>query len=286
MSKPLSYASQAESTAQSAAHSRWVELLARFGYAAKGVVYVVIGVLALRVAFGEGGQLTSGEGAIHTIAQQPFGRILLGLIVVGLIGYVIWRFVQSVLDVENYGTDAKGIFKRIALGISAITYGSLAWYSWSILSGSGGGGGSSTQSKTAELMSQPWGLWLVGLLGVIVFGYGLRQFYRSYDASFMDKVAHHEMSRTEKTWGERVGRLGLAARGVVFVMMGTFFVQAAWTANPNEARGLDGALGELATQPYGPWLLGLVAAGLAAYGVYQIFMARYRRMAPGEQGGA
>lgn len=146
MAEQLSYASRAESTVRSAARSRWVEILGRFGYAAKGVVYAVIGVLALRVALGNGGELTSGQGAIHTIARQSFGQILLGLIVVGLIGYVIWRFVQSVLDVENYGTDAKGVVKRIALAVSAVVYGSLALYAWSILAGTGGGGSSSTQS--------------------------------------------------------------------------------------------------------------------------------------------
>lgn len=135
-------------------------------------------------------------------------------------------------------------------------------------------------------MSQPWGLWLVGLVGAIVFGYGLRQFYRSYNATFMAKVTRREMSRLELTWAERAGRWGLAARGVVFVMIGTFFVQAAWTADPNQAKGLDGTLAELAGQPYGPWLLGLVAAGLVAYAAYQLVMARYRRMVPGDRGSA
>lgn len=149
-----------------------------------------------------------------------------------------------------------------------------------------GGGGSSSQGWTARLMSDTWGVWLVGLIGAVVVGYGLRQLYHAYQVDFTKRLVTSEMSPTERTWTIRVGRFGMAARGVVLIMIGWFFLQAAVTHDPNQARGLDGALAELAGTGYGPWVLGLVALGLVAYGAYQLVLARYRRMPVGSPGGA
>ena len=286
MARSTSHSSQAQAAAQDAANSRWVEILARLGYAAKGVVYLIIGVLAVQLAWGGGGQITGGQGALHTIAGQPFGQALLWLMVIGLFGYVVWRFVQSVMDVEHCGSDGKGIAKRVAQAVSGVVYGSLAIYAAKLALGSGGGGGGSTESRTASLMSNTWGVWLVGLIGVIVIGYGLRQLYHAYQVDFTKRLVTSEMSSTERTWAIRIGRFGLAARGVVLMMIGWFFIQAAITHDPSQARGLDGALAELAGTGYGPWVLGLVALGLVAYGVYQLVLARYRRMPGGSPGGA
>lgn len=285
MARSTSYSSQAQTAARDAANSRWVELLARLGYAAKGVVYLIIGLLAVQVAWGGGGQITGGQGALHTIAGQPFGQVLLWLMVIGLFGYVVWRFVQSVLDVEHCGTDGKGIAKRVAQGVSGVVYGSLAVYAANLAMGSGGGG-SSSQGWTGRLMSDTWGVWLVGLIGAVVVGYGLRQLYHAYQVDFTKRLVTSEMSPTERTWTIRVGRFGMAARGVVLIMIGWFFIQAAVTHDPSRARGLDGALAELAGTGYGPWVLGLVALGLVAYGAYQLVLARYRRMPVGSPGGA
>jgi hypothetical protein len=258
----------------------WVETLARLGYAAKGVVYTIVGVLAVQAAFGTGGSTQGSRGAIRTIAEQPFGQILLILTAIGLAGYVAWRFVQAIKDPEHKGSDAEGLVKRAGYLVSGVTYASLAYLALRIALGSGGGSGSSRQTWTAELLSQPFGQWLVGLVGAIIIGVGVYQLYKAYKATFMKQYKTSEMSATERTWARRLGRFGLSARGVTFVMIGGFFIQAAIQADPSEAKGLGAALSTLAQQPYGPWLLGVVALGFVAYGIYCFSRARYRYLQP------
>lgn len=244
-------------------------------------------MLAVMAAIGAGGATKDSSGAVETIAQQPFGRILVGLTALGLLAYVIWRFVQALLDPENKGTDAKGILTRIGYAIIGMIYMGLAFLAGRLaLSGGGGGssGDGSEQALTAKLMSQPFGLWLVGIVGVIVIGVGVYHFYQAYKATFMASYKSGEMSAAERRWARRIGRFGLAARGVTFIIIGAFFITAAWQADPSEAKGLSGALDTLAQQPYGPWLLGIVALGLVAFGVYCFSQARYRRIATESMG--
>jgi hypothetical protein len=258
--------------------NRGIYLAARAGYMAKGVVYAIIGVLAFQTAIGDGGQTSGSSGALRQIVDEPFGRILLVLVGIGLVGYSIWRFAQAGLDPDNKGTDTGGIVQRLGYAVSGFIYGSLAFTAFGLVIGNGGGGGSSTQSLTARLMQQPFGQWLVGIVGAAVIGFGLAQIYKGITAEFRKKFAVHEMSNTEETWATRAGRIGLFARGIVLAMVGGFFVQAAYFAQPDEARGFGGALAELLTQPFGPWLLGIVALGLIAYGIYMWVLARYRQI--------
>jgi hypothetical protein len=268
----------AEAAARRAAHNPWVERLARLGFAAKGIVYITVGVLATQAALGSGGATTDTQGAIATIGQQPFGRVLLGVLALGLLGHALWRFVEAAIDPERKGGDAKGIAKRIGYAVLGVVYVGLALTAVRLISGSGNSGGGSTQDWTARLMAQPFGRWLVGLLGLIVLGVGLYQFYQSYSAKFREKLKLGEMSQTEQRWAIRSGRFGLAARGVVFGIIGGFLVQAALQYNPDKAQGLGGALQTLSQQRFGPWLLGIVAIGLIAYGLYMLISARYRRI--------
>lgn len=263
----------------------WVERLARLGYIAKGIVYAIIGVLAVQAAFGTGGQTTDAKGVLGTIAAQPFGKFLLVLLTIGLIGYVIWRLIQAVQDPEHQGDDAKGWAKRLGYGISGLIYAGLALSAIKLIAGTGGGGSSnSTQDWTARLLSQPFGKWLVGAVGAFIIGLGFYQLYKAYKAKFRNDLKLREMSPTEQTWATRIGRFGEAARGIVFIIIGFFLIQAAHQSNPNEARGLDGALQALAQQPYGPWLLGIVALGLVAYGIHMWVQARYLRINTGNVG--
>ncbi len=258
---------------------RWVVWLGRFGYAVKGVVYTIIGGLALQVAIGTGGQTTGPSGALGTIANQPFGQALLLLVGGGLFAYMSWRFVQAWVDPEQEGNGAKGIVKRIGYAISGLIYGFLGVEAVRITLGSSSGGGGSeeqAQNWTATLLAQPFGQWLVAIVGAILIGVGGYQLYRGYSAKFQSKLKQHEMSSTERTWSIRSGRVGFAARGVVYAIMGWFLIQAALTYNPEQAGGIGRALRELAQQPYGPWLLGLVALGLVAYGFFCFILARYR----------
>ena len=258
----------------------WVETLARLGYAAKGVVYAAVGVLSLQAAFSVE-QIAGSRGALLEIAQQPFGRFLLGLIALGLIGYVVWRFVQAAMDPENKGSDAEGIMKRTGYAASGLVYALLALFAARVALGSSSGGGGNRQSWTAELLSQTWGQWALGILGVIVIGTAVYYFVKAYRASFMKRLKTAEMNSTEKTWTRRLGRWGISARGVIYIIMGWFFIDAARSASAGEVRGLEGALQTLAGQPYGVWLLTIVAAGLIGYGVYCFARARYRTIQVG-----
>ena len=270
--------SEASRRAERAASNPVVEKLARAGYVVKGVVYGLVGFLALKAALGSGGRTTGTQGAITSLADEPLGEALLWGIAIGLVGYTLWRFIQALGDPDHVGTDAEGVVKRIGYAGSGVIYAGLAYSTFRLLTGNGGGSGNSASDWTATLMEQPFGPWLVGAAGLVTMGVGLHQLQRAYKASFFDRLKTGSMSATERTWARRVGRFGLAARGVVFGIIAVFLFQAAWQADPSEARGLDGALDTLAAQPYGPYLLGVVAAGFIAYGAYCVVNARYRRV--------
>ncbi|HEY9627852.1 MAG TPA: DUF1206 domain-containing protein [Coleofasciculaceae cyanobacterium] len=269
---------QAERVAKKAAANTWVERLARLGFAAKGIVYALVGLLAAQAALGAGGKKTDTQGALQTIVTQPFGQVLLSLIAIGFFGYALWRWVEAAADPDQKGNDAKGILLRCSYAANGLVYGSLALTAVKIVLGTGGGSSNASQDWTALLLAQPFGQWLVGTIGALVIGLGFYQFYEAYKAKFRQKLKLEEMSEAEQTWTVRLGRLGLSARGVVFGVIGFFLIQAARQSNPNQVKGLGGALESLAQQPYGSWVLGIVAIGLIAYGVYYIVQARYRQI--------
>jgi hypothetical protein len=256
----------------------WIERLARFGYVAYGVVYLLVGVLAVQTAFGGADHAAGQEGALRSVLIAPLGRVLLGVIAFGLLTYAAWRLYEGVMDPEGEGKAPKGIVKRIDHVLNGLFHAALALTAGQLALGSGGGGGGSPDDWTATLMSQPLGRWLVVVAGVGIVGAGLHQFYNAYKADFREKLETDEMSLREKRWTTHAGRLGYAARGVVFGVIGVFLIQAALQADPDEAKGLGGALETLARQPFGPYLLGAVALGLVAYGVFMFVVARYRRI--------
>ena len=252
----------------------WLKLLARVGFGAKGVVYVVLGALAAQ------GVVRGGtEGALTEIGQQPFGKVLLGLVAVGLVAYALWRLAQATLDPEGEGNDAKAIGKRVGWACSGLVYVGLAWTALDIVTGGSGGGGSGdgAQDWTAKLLALEFGRWLVGLVGVGILLGGAHQLHQAVTAGFRENFALHEMSAVERRWAERAGRLGHAARAVLYAIVGFFLLQAAWTSNAEQAGGLGEALRTLREQPYGPWLLSAAGVGLVCYGLYCFVMARYRK---------
>ena len=255
------------------------ERLARVGYVAYGVVYALVGVLAVRAAFG-GGRTASQEGALRQVLLAPLGRVLLGMVVIGLLAYAMWRLFQGFLDPENEGKGAKGIVKRFDHVINGLFHAALALSAGRLVLGSGSGGGGSPDDWTARLLAQPLGRWLAAVAGAVIVGAGLYQLYKAYRADFKDDLKLGEMSAREKRWATRSGRLGYAARGVVFGVIGVFLVQASLQTDPDDARGLGGALETLAHGPFGPYILGAVALGLVAYGAFMFVVARYRRIDP------
>ena len=257
-----------------------METLARFGYVAKGFVYGAIGILAMLAAFNVGGgEATGTKGALQAIAVQPFGRILLVLIALGLVGYVIWRFVQAVRDPSHKGTDAKGLLTRIGYIFSGIAYAGVATNAALLAIGSSSGNsGNSKQDWTAMVMQQPLGRWVIGITGAVTIGIGFWRLYEAYKIKFRKKLQLNELNLQQKNWLVNISRFGIAARGVVFVMIGFFILQAAHQYNPKQVKGLDGILLTFAQQPFGKVFLALIAAGLVSYAVYLLLQARYRRI--------
>ncbi len=259
-----------------------LEAAARLGYGARGVVYCLVGGLALLAAVGSGGQ-TGGSGqALRSLLDQPFGRVLLGAIALGLAGFAAWRVVEAVTDADRRGASGKGLALRAAHLFSGAAYAGLALTAFGLASGRSGGGGSeagAARDWTAWLLSQPFGQWLVGAIGLAVVGTGLAFVAKGWRGDVLDRLA---LPSPARRWAVPAGRFGTAARGAVFVLIGGFLVLAAVRSRSSEVKGLGGALRSLQDQPYGWALLALVAAGLLAFGIFGLVQARYRRIdAPG-----
>ena len=252
-----------------------LETLGRVGYAVKGVVYALLGGLALQAAFGDGDPEGS-SGAFATVAETSFGSVLLTIIAIGLAAYALWRIALAFLDPEGEGTDAEGLARRAFYLVSAASYLGLAYAAYSLISGGGSSGGG-TEERTATVFSLPFGRWLVGLAALGILAYGGYQFVRAYKASFMDKFDLTGTGAKHRDLVRRAGQAGLSARGVVYLIVGVFLGRAALQYDADEALGLDGALSVLQSQPYGAFLLGAVAIGLVGYAVYCWTNARYRR---------
>ena len=256
-----------------------IVLLARVGYAAKGIVYVVIGVLAARAAAGLGGATTDSRGALRVIADGPFGQVSLAIIGAGLLGYMAWRLVAAVTDAERKGDEATGIAKRVAQAARGVAYGALGVQALRALGTRPASGGNQARHWTGRMLALPYGRALVVLAALGVIGFACYQLYR---ASSEQKVRKHldldEAGPAAAEWIVRLGRFGIAARAVVFTIVGVFLLRAARQSDSSEAGGLAQSLRALASAPYGRVLLGVVACGLTAYGVYQIATARYRHM--------
>ena len=283
MSEAEAIADSAEQKAEriTRAARPWIERLARFGYAAKGVVYVLIGSLAAYGAFkGSGDSATDSRGALTQVVHQPYGRTMLGVVAAGLAGYALWRVVQALRDTEDKGTSWKGLAVRAGYACIGVVYAGLSFSAVRLILGHGAGKGSDETTKgwTAFALMFPLGQLFVGLVGLGVIGFGLWQCYKAFTAKFRKKWKRHEMSERARSLAKRAGQVGLVARGVVFGIIGLFLIQAAWWARAEEARGLSGALRALEQQPYGPYVLGAVALGLVVYGLYMFVEARYRRM--------
>ncbi|UEM19103.1 DUF1206 domain-containing protein [Skermanella mucosa] len=254
------------------------ESLARLGYGARGVVYVLVGWFAMMAALGAG-QLTDTKGVLREILLQPFGKALLAVVALGLVGHAVWRIAQAWLDLDGHGADAKGIVVRGGLLASGAIHVSLAFFAISLVLGLQGPGsgdsGDGARDWTAWLLSQPFGRWLVGAVGVAVLGAAAGHFVKAWKATF------RRFLKADPRTMEMIcpiGRVGLGAKGVVFLIIGVFFLTAAWQVDSSESGGLGKALEMLQEQPYGAWVLGVVAVGLFAFGIYSMIVGFYRRI--------
>jgi hypothetical protein len=251
------------------------EWLARAGLVSRGVVYGIIGLLAIKLALGDGGKATIQQGALKTFAEQPFGKVLLVAVAIGLAGYALWRLVRAAIGHGPEATDSG--FDRISGLASGIAYGALLVTAIGILAGSGGGSGHPDKA-TAGVLDWTGGQVLVVLAGLVMIGVGLYQGYKGVSRDFLEDSKTEQMSPEVERGFTVLGVVGHLARMVVFGLIGWFLIRAALDFDPKKAVGLDGALTKLAHNSYGPVLLGIVAAGLIAFGCYSLADARYRRI--------
>jgi len=261
--------------------SGWYAWLARGGLIAKGVSIGIVGILAIGVAAGSGGKATSRQGALETLAQHTWGTVLLLLLAIGFAGYAIWRFVQAFAEREDDGGEKGSLKKwgkRAGYVGRGLIYAALTFTTAKILTGSAGHESQNEKAHktTAAVLDWPGGRWLVGVAGLCIIVAGLWNFYRGITKKFEDNWRTGQMSKLEREWGGRAGIAGHLARSVVFSLIGVFLARAAIDYSPKNAIGLDGALQKLANASYGPFLLGLTAAGLLCYGFFCLVDARYR----------
>jgi hypothetical protein len=253
-----------------------MDRLTRVGFLCKGVVYLLIGALALLAALHEGGETTDQRGVVQRIAAESYGSVALIVIAGGLLAYALWRFLCALRDCEGEGSDARGIANRTGDFISGLIYSGIAVYALKLLAGRAPGTGDATRSWTARLLDLPAGPLLVIVLGVIVVGCGLFQMQHGLQEGFRKHLRLSEVSAKARVWALRAGKWGYATRGVILGVMGGALIMAGLDTNARRAKGLEATLDTIAAKSYGDVVLAFVAAGLICYGLYCMFEARYR----------
>jgi hypothetical protein len=271
---------RSQAALEQAADSTWLERLARAGLVARGLLYVVVAVLALQVARGHSSTRADKQGALHTVVRQPLGKVLVLLLAVGFAGYALWRFVDAAVGPSDEDDARKAALKRVGCLARGGLYAFFSLSAAKLLVSSSGGGGSDNAEAdwTRRVLDWPAGTWLVEAVGVVVIGAGLYVGWRGLSRKFRKRLKAAEMSRTERRWILGVGTVGMVARMLVTVLIGVFLIAAAAQHDPNQAVGIDGALKRMADRSFGPPLLALVAFGFAAYGLYSLAEARFRRV--------
>jgi len=249
--------------------------LARAGLVARGLVYLIIGVLAVKLALGVGGQAANQQDALKTIAAQSFGRILLILVAIGLAGYALWRLTRAAV---GHGAEQRdsGVDRVAAFG-SGIAYGILCVTAVEIIAGSSTGSGTPKET-TGGVLGWSGGTVVVAIAGAVLIGVAGFQAYKGLKKKFLEDAKTGEMSPSVRKGYTALAVFGHVARAVIFALIGYGLIKAAIDYNPQEAIGLDGALRKLADSAYGPALLAVVAVGLAGFAVYSMADARYRKV--------
>ncbi|HEX2046792.1 MAG TPA: DUF1206 domain-containing protein [Acidimicrobiales bacterium] len=271
----------AQDALQRASRSTCLERLARAGLVARGLLYGVVAVLAVRVAQGHQSVQPDKQGALQAVVRQPLGRVLVLLLAVGFAGYAAWRFVEAAVGPPDEPDGRKARFKRVGYAARGVLYtffsaSALKLFIWSKNAAMDE---NPEVDWTARVLDWPGGTWLVQAVGLGIIGAGLYIGWRGLSGKFRKRLKALEMGKAERRWVRGIGTVGNVARMLVTLVVGVLLIAAARHHDPGQAVGIDGALKRLADRSYGPLLLVLVAAGLAAYGVYSLAEARYRRVA-------
>jgi len=255
-----------------------ISAIARTGYVAKGLVYLMVGVLTLQATLGMGGETSDATDAFSEFIEQPFGSVLMIGIIAGLIAHAIWKMLQGIIDPEDRGDGFKIISLRGIDFLTGLLYISMSYAAWQILQGVGTQDGDETTEVWVEnIMELPFGSWLVMICAVIILIGGFYQFYSVYTAGFESSFSS-KMNVTEKRVLRSLGRIGTAAWGIVYCMVAYLFYRASVNYDPEEAGGISDALNALRDQPYGIWVLAITAGGLITYGIYLLVLSYYHKI--------
>ena len=266
---------RATGTARRASDSPAARALARAGLTARGILYILIGWVAILVALGQTSQHADQQGALQLLAAQPYGLVSLWLLGIGFAGYALWRLSEAAFGVTGEGNGAGPRLKSL---VRAMIYGFFAYLTYKIIAGAGGNQAKKNQDLTATVMRHPGGQWLVGLVGLAIVIAGLVLIFEGIRRKFLKYLQLSQMSPRTRRIVERLGMIGTAARGAVFALAGILVIEAAVTYKPAKARGIDKALLTLRHQPFGEFLLIVAALGLIIFGVYGLCEARWRKV--------
>src|SRR5205823_2908039 len=262
-----------------AASNPGFEFLERLGYAVRGVLYVVMGVLALRIALSQsGGHAFDLTASLVFMIGNQYGRVILLVVVVGLAAYSVWGLIRAVFDPLHRGSDPSGYMARLGFLSSALSYGLIVVFGLKILAGAEDAPGDGTQKSVTALLDHPAGVALTLGFGLVALGIGVGQFVEAYRAIFQRDLKGAEMGETTRKLVTMLGRFGMFARGVIFVVVGWFIVQAGLNHDPTEVQGFGGAFMFLGSQPFGHVLLGVVALGIIALGLHSLACARWVKL--------
>lgn len=254
----------------------WVGRVVRLGYLAKGIIYSLIGVLAIRLALGMGGgRLTDPSGVLRTILSQRFGRLMLAIIGIGIVGYAAYYIFEAVADVRRRGGGRRGWTDRGLTIIKAAVYGLVGVQALQVVFFDRLPR-DRTEDGAGTVMQFPMGEWLLIAIGVGVAFYGFTQLRMAWRGGVDDEIDVARVRR-EAPWILPLGRFGIAARSVIIMLMGATFARSGWRGRASDADGYREALRTVAS--FDPWLLTAIGAGLLAFGVYQLCHARYARIA-------
>ena len=257
-----------------------LEPLARLGYASKAVIYGIVGVLAILTAANRGGRITDTSGALRVVFRQPFGRMLLVVLAVGLCGYALWRLLDAIADPDHHGTSTKGLVTRIGNAIRGCVYGALGLEAFRLIRGLSGSSGNEATLWTARILAYPLGAVAIGIAGAVVAIYGLSELINSVQGRHDAKLDWSCFRRELRRPLQRISRFGVGVRGGLIATLGAFLVRAAFSHDPSEAAGSRESMLWLGGLVEGRWFLALIAAGVLAYAVDQAVHARCRRIRP------
>jgi fumarate reductase subunit D len=262
-----------------AAANPLLELLERLGYAVRGALYGVMGLLALGIALSVGaGQATDLSGSLVFLIANPFGKLVLVVVAIGLSAYSLWGFTRAVYDPLHRGGGAGGYAARLGFVTSALSYAAIVIFAVRLLFGTSGASGDSTRTAIASILTHPGGGWLTAIFGLVAIVVGLGQFLEAYRATFKEDLKGAAMSDSERTWAIRLGRFGMFARGVTFLVIGWFLIQAGLHHDAAQVQGFGGAFTFLFGQPFGRVLLAIIALGFVALGLHSFACARWIRL--------